>query len=294
MAKKPPTTHKLRFLPGSWAAFMLGYALCSFEPALATSLDCPAKQEAFAADAVLRVDSAPGTDLRILAIGSSSTEGIGASAPAFAYPAQLQARLGALLGRPVEVDNSGVGGETVRATVFRLKEALRTVKPHLVIWQVGTNDAVTGEDEASFRDGVLDGVSAIRAANTPFVLLDPQFYPGLKDVARYEQYVRIVDDLGERNGAAVFSRYDLMKEWGAESNALLRTMLSKDAFHMSDRGYGCLAQNLAADLAPLLRRRPAAIDSSASARSSVAIEKTAAVGSIASEKTTAAGSIVKY
>jgi hypothetical protein len=43
-------------------------------------------------------------------------------------------------------------------------------------------------------------------------------------------------------------------------------MLSKDAFHMSDLGYGCLAQNLAADLAPRLRQvSTQAIDNSAPA-----------------------------
>jgi lysophospholipase L1-like esterase len=217
-------------------------------------LDCPKGRPAFLADSLWRLnDSVTAKNLRILAIGSSSTEGIGASAPTFTYPAQLQARLATLLGRPVEVDNSGVGGETVATTVVRLKAALAASKPDLVIWQVGTNDAVTGKDEASFRASLLDGVAAIRAAKTPFVLLDPQFYPGLKDVAHYEQYVRIIDEAGERNGAAVFSRYAMMKGWGAESDGLLRTMLSKDAFHMSDRGYGCLAQSLAADLAPRLR-----------------------------------------
>ncbi len=64
-----------------------------------------------------------------------------------------------------------------------------------MIWQVGTNDAVIGEDEGSFRASLLDGVSAIPArTKTPAVLLDPQFYPGLKDVAHYEQYVQIIHD----------------------------------------------------------------------------------------------------
>jgi acyl-CoA thioesterase-1 len=203
--------------------------------------------------------------LRILAIGSSSTQGIGASAPSYTYPAQLQLRLATLLGRPVEVENAGIGGETIAATVVRLKAALAD-KPDLVIWQVGTNDAVIGEDEASFRSSLLDGVTAIRAAKTPFVLLDPQFYPGLKDTAHYEQYVRIIDDTGQSSGAAVFARYAMMKEWETQSDSLLRAMLSNDAFHMSDRGYGCLAQNLATDLAPRLRRLSTqAIDNSASA-----------------------------
>jgi lysophospholipase L1-like esterase len=251
-------------LPGFCSGFAIALALFSLDPALAASLDCPKARPAFLADSVWRVnDSVTAKNLRILAIGSSSTEGIGASAPAFTYPAQLQARLAILLGGPVEVDNFGVGGETVAKTVVRLKAALAGSKPDLVIWQVGTNDAVTGEDEASFRASLLDGVAAIRAVKTPFVLLDPQFYPGLKDIAHYEQYVRIIHDAGERNGAALFSRYALMKEWGAESDGLLRAMLSKDAFHMSDRGYGCLAQSLAADLAPRLRHLSTqAIDSS--------------------------------
>jgi acyl-CoA thioesterase-1 len=207
--------------------------------------------------------------LRILAIGSSSTQGIGASAPGLTYPAQLQVRLATWLGRPGEVDNAGIGGETIAATVIRLKAALAS-KPDLVIWQVGTNDAVIGEDEGSFRASLLDGVTAIRTAKIPFVLLDPQYYPGLKDAARYERYVRIIDDTGQDNGAAVFARYAMMKEWEAQSDTLLRAMLSKDVFHMSDRGYGCLAQDLAADLAPRLRQvSTQAIDNSAPAVSIV-------------------------
>jgi acyl-CoA thioesterase-1 len=272
MPHPPRNPAPRHFLPGFCSGFALVLALFSLDPALAASPDCPKGQAPFVADSLWRVnaDSPSAKSLRILAIGSSSTEGIGASAPAFTYPAQLQARLAAQLGRPVEVDNLGVGGETVSATVVRLKAALAASKPDLVIWQVGTNDAVIGEDETSFRASLLDGVAAIRAAKTPFVLLDPQFYPGLKDLTRYEQYVRIIDDTGESNGAAVFSRYALMKEWESESDGLLRTMLSKDAFHMSDRGYGCLAQNLAADLAPRLRHlSKQAIDNSAAAASIV-------------------------
>jgi lysophospholipase L1-like esterase len=62
----------------------------------------------------------------------------------------------------------------------------------------------------------------------------------------------------------------MMKEWEAQSDSLLRAMLSKDAFHMSDRGYECLALDLAADLAPRLRQLSTqAIDNSAPAVSIV-------------------------
>ena len=88
-------------------------------------------------------------------------------------------------------------------------------KPDLVIWQVGTNDAVINEDEASFRARLLQGIAAIRGAKVPFVLIDPQYYPGVHDVAHYERYVQIIREVGADNGAAIFSRYALMKEWGA-------------------------------------------------------------------------------
>lgn len=171
------------------------------------------------------------------------------------YPAQLQADLAAALGRAVVVRNAGVGGETVATTLERLKTALKTDRPDMVIWQVGTNDAVKGEDETRFRALVEDGVAAVKDAKTPLVLIDQQYYPAIKDVEGYERFVRIIREVGALYHAPVFSRYALMKEWGAESPALLRAMLWKDAFHMSDHGYGCLARDLAADIAPLWRRR---------------------------------------
>jgi acyl-CoA thioesterase I len=192
--------------------------------------------------------------LRILAIGSSSTQGIGASAPNFTYPAQLQIDLGVALGRDVVVKNAGIGGETAPATLGRLKSALAKDKPDLVIWQVGTNDAVGEGGDVEFRDQVEAGLKLARDAKVPLVLLDQQYFPAIKDVSRYERFVRIVQEVGAAFHAPVFSRYALMKAWGAQSPGLLRDMLWQDGFHMSDRGYRCLAQDLAEDIAPLWAR----------------------------------------
>ena len=185
----------------------------------------------------------------ILAIGSSSTEGIGASAPAFSYPAQLGGDLRATWGIAAEVRNAGIGGEIASATVDRLIAALKTKWPDFVIWQVGTNDAVSGGDEAQFRATLERGVAAALKSRTPIILVDPQMFPGLKDVARYERFVHIIAEVGASDHVPVFSRFALMKQWGAGSPAVLRAMLSADGFHMGDRGYGCFAQSLASVLA---------------------------------------------
>jgi acyl-CoA thioesterase I len=187
--------------------------------------------------------------LRILAIGSSSTQGVGATAPAFSYPAQLGGDMSATWGIATDVRNAGVGGELASVTVDRLVASLSTKWPDLVIWQVGTNDAVTGADDSAFRSILHRGVGAALATHTPMVLVDPQLYPGIKDIARYERYVDIIEDVGASDHVPVFSRFALMQQWDSDSKMVLRNMLSADAFHMGDRGYACFAQRLASDLA---------------------------------------------
>jgi len=183
--------------------------------------------------------------IRILAIGSSSTEGIGASSPDHTYPAQLEDDLAALWKEPVSVVNSGKGGETVVQTIERLEAALKADKYDLVIWQVGTNDAINGVDESAFRALLERGISAVRQAGTEMVLLDQQYFPSIKDPARYERFVSAVSATGRERKVGVFSRYALMKEWNSRSPEELRAMLSADGFHMGDKGYDRLADCMA-------------------------------------------------
>ncbi len=202
---------------------------------------------------------AAGEPVRILAIGSSSTEGIGASSPAMAYPRQLAEELEeAWPTVPVEVVNAGVGGETADQTLARLERALgEGPRPDLVLWQVGTNDAVRGGDEAAFRALVARGVGLARAAGVDLVLLDQQFYPATPDRARYERYVGHVADVAAQARVGLFSRYALMKTWGAQGRDVLAGMLAADGFHMSDQGYDCLADALGRAITGAVARNPA-------------------------------------
>ena len=114
-----------------------------------------------------------------------------------------------------------------------------------MIWQVGTNDAIVGVDEARFRATVESGVAAARAAGVPLVLIDPQFTLKSPDLARYERYVEIVDNVGTEDRVPVLSRYTMMKRWGAKGIKTIGSLLSRDGLHMSDLGYRCLAHALA-------------------------------------------------
>ena len=213
-------------------------------PAVAARADpCPAEASALDANGVklANLDSGGARVLDILAIGSSSTEGIGASSPAFSYPAQLADELSTKDRIPALVRNAGIGGELAVKTLQRLKAALKAGLPKLVIWQVGTNDALVGVDETVFRATVESGIAAARAAGVPLMLVDPQFAAKIPDVARYERFVAIVDEIGERLRVPVVSRYAMMKRRGTNALALL----SGDGLHMNDLGYRCLAHAIA-------------------------------------------------
>jgi lysophospholipase L1-like esterase len=199
-----------------------------------------------AALAPLAARVAEGLPLSILAIGSSSTEGIGASARDKTYPARLQALLSRAWPRSqVGIVNAGIGGETAPQTLARLKSALAARPYDLVIWQVGTNDAVRGGDLDAFRGMVADGIALVRAAGPALAILDPQFFPSVRDPQRYGRYVEAVGEVARREAVPVFGRYAAMRAWHRADAEAFKSALWSDGFHMSDAGYDCLARDMA-------------------------------------------------
>lgn len=198
--------------------------------------------------------------VQILAIGSSSTQGVGATTADRTYPAQLEDRLEEAWPRSdVEVVNAGIGGETADQTLLRFERALAApAKPDLIIWQVGTNDAVRGSDEGAFRRVLERGMQLAAAADVSLVLIDQQFFPSAREPVRYERYVAILAEVAKAHGVPVFSRFALMRAWNTHDAGLLKTMLSGDSFHMSDRGYACLAGSLSDAIEGAVAQTPAA------------------------------------
>ena len=91
------------------------------------------------------------------------------------------------------------------------------------------------------------------AASTPYAVTNFRAYLITKK-ERYERFVEIVREVGLRQHASVFGRYELMKEWADTSNAGFRAMLADDAFHMSDQGYACLGRILSDEIVDAAQR----------------------------------------
>jgi len=184
-----------------------------------------------------------GAPLRIVAFGSSSTEGIGASSPTKAYPARLQADLRTKLhGVEVTVINRGIGGEHVDDMLKRLDRDVIGAEPQLVIWQTGSNDPLRGVTIEHFREATLDAVKRIRDAGIDIVLMEPQWCPKLEATPGSDRFRNAVREIGAELDVPVIRRADLMHGWVRDGRLTTMQLFAPDGLHMADRGYALLAE----------------------------------------------------
>ncbi|MGA8158161.1 MAG: GDSL-type esterase/lipase family protein, partial [Rhodoplanes sp.] len=81
--------------------------------------------------------------MTIVALGSSSTAGAGASSSDATYPNRLAAALKEHFpSNTITVLNRGVNGEDARDMLNRFDTSVAAEKPDLVLWQVGTNSVL--------------------------------------------------------------------------------------------------------------------------------------------------------
>lgn len=186
--------------------------------------------------------------IRILAIGSSTTAGAGASAPNRAYPPRLRAALERLLpGIEVTVRNDGVGGEVASTTLARMRASVEEWKPDVVLWQLGTNDALRGITAQAFAQVLREGVELVQERDLDLVLIDPQFFPNIRNADLYEALVGSIASVAAEKKLPLMRRYTIMRFWQALPAPVL--MLSPDGLHMNDLGYQCMAEVLAGGIA---------------------------------------------
>ncbi len=187
-----------------------------------------------------------GAAVRIVAFGSSSTEGAGASARDRAYPARLGAALRRMLpDHTFQIVNRGRGGELASDMLARMERDVINEAPTLVIWQTGVNDAIRGIDMETFQAQVEDGLERLKAAGIDVVLLDHQYYPRAEAVKDYRAYLALLRRIGAAHNVPVFQRYQLMTHLVKSGQFEIDDLLAPDRFHQNDLSYNCLGAILA-------------------------------------------------
>jgi acyl-CoA thioesterase-1 len=243
----------LRLVKGAVCALVMAFSLIA--PAVASGFPSASDPIPLKHMAIRLAAHLP---LRIIAFGSSSTEGVGASSSAASYPSRLLAALTAALParQQVTVLNRGIGGEDADDMARRLPEVIAE-HPDLIIWQTGSNDPLRGVPLDLFVQETIAGVQAIRAAHIDLMLMEPQLCRALDGKPATVRYRDALRAIGEGMGVPVIRRYDMMRSWLAQGILTSGQMLSPDGLHMADGGYAKLADAIAADI--LHRARPSGI-----------------------------------
>jgi acyl-CoA thioesterase I len=198
---------------------------------------------------------ANGKPITVVALGSSSTAGAGASSPAASYPSRLEAELKARFPElSVTVINQGVNGEEAADMIARFDESVARNHPDLVLWQVGTNAVLRDNPLGPVDRLVHDGIARIKALGADIVLIDPQFAPKVIVKADAEDMVNLISTEAKQGNVDLFPRFAIMREWRDHDGIPFEAFLSPDLLHMNDWSYACIAKLLAASISEAATR----------------------------------------
>jgi acyl-CoA thioesterase I len=188
----------------------------------------------------------------IVAIGSSSTEGDGASSAGASYPSRLSTALSVRFPQPsISVLNLGVGGQEAPDEAARFKNDVLGRSPSLVVWQVGTNAAWKDYFLDDVQAAIFRGLGRLTASAADVIIMNPQYAPALlavKTKIATERMLELIAAAAEESNVAVFDRFEIMKYWNTVAQVPFDQMISNfdgNMLHQNDWSYNCIAEALA-------------------------------------------------
>jgi lysophospholipase L1-like esterase len=212
----------------------------SYSPALSQS--CQQGAAALASETPLpRVAAAlaRGKTLRILTIGAGHSR---SGAHGGGYGEQIETMLErALKSTDVVMINRGVSGELAADAANRMRNEVALTRPDLVLWQVGTNDALTYVQPEEFAATLTDQIAWLKAHKVDVVLVGLQFANQVRRDAHYALIRDTLRKVAAQENVPVVRFYEAMQIINASS----ANAPNLDDFERTDAGYDCLAQYVA-------------------------------------------------
>ena len=179
--------------------------------------------------------------VRVLAIGNWAAAGLGGR---HRFTSELEEILErSVKGLDLVFTHRGVSGELVNTTAERLKQEIALLDPDLVLWQVGSNDALMRVSVAEFEASLSAAVEWVKAHDKDLVLVGLQY---TKALSRNDHYRAIKDAVGRvaaRHNVLLVRRYEAVQFMATASREQDR--LAKDEFMMTELGYKCMSEHIA-------------------------------------------------
>jgi acyl-CoA thioesterase-1 len=176
--------------------------------------------------------------VRILAIGNSTGRRQGG------FTRQIERILKQVVkGADVVIINRGVSGELAANASLRIKNEVAISEPDLVIWQVGTDDALAFVPLDEVRETVESTIKWLKEHNVDVVLAGLQYVDRVAQDDNYYRMRELLRDIAAKEHVMIIRRYEAMQFIAAAQSA--GGGYGPDEFERTEAGYNCLAQYLA-------------------------------------------------
>jgi lysophospholipase L1-like esterase len=176
--------------------------------------------------------------VRILAIGSPGGRRHGG------YTREIERILRqAVKGANIEIINRGVSGELADNAALRIKNEVAIEDPNLVIWQVGTPDALAFVPLEELAETVQSTIRWLKEHNVDVVLAGLQYVERVSQDDNYYRVRELLREIAAKEHVMIIRRYEAMQFIAAAQQA--GGGFGPDEFERTEAGYSCLAQYLA-------------------------------------------------
>ncbi len=180
--------------------------------------------------------------IKILAIGASASAGPGASKGG--YHVVIRRMLQQMVkGLEVQIVHRGISGELAEPAAQRLKLEVGLNAPDLVLWQVGTNDALSFVPVERVEDTVRGTVRWLKDHKTDVVLVGLQYVSEMARDAHYQSIRVALRRIAQEENVIIVRRYEAMEILDKARRADAGGAV--DEFEQNEAAYSCMAQYVA-------------------------------------------------
>lgn len=180
--------------------------------------------------------------IKILAIGAAASPGIGNVHGG--YQALMRKMIqAAAKGVEIEIVNRGVSGELAEQAAERLRIEVGLNSPDLVLWQVGTNDALSYVEVERVEEAVTGTVRWLKEHKVDVVLVGLQYASGMARDAHYQAIRVALRRIAQQENVIIVRRYEAMEILARAHRT--ETGSAADEFADSETAYDCMAQYVA-------------------------------------------------
>ena len=177
--------------------------------------------------------------IKILTIGASASAG--ADPVSGGYQEIIEDVLERTVsGLDVQIIDRGISGELARDAASRLKTEVALAEPDLVLWQVGTNDALAQIPVEEFSETVLEAIGWLKEHNVDVVLVGLHYVRNMRADPHYQTIRAALARIAETEKIIRISRYEAMEV--IEKMRQASPSEKFNAFASTENAYSCMAE----------------------------------------------------